>query len=210
LRSGAGGSTAGRSSNEIYALFLHRATYRRVGEIVQDHGQLPESYFWRYLQDTYAATQAIAVRRQAETSSRVISLGRLLAELSDSPEEASRAFFVGLWAGERRAGAEREFDERFAGSVGTHLDPAIPRADLKTITDSAEPLKTFVDEHLAHSDARAGKDLPTFAQLEVAIDEMGELLKKYVYLFKASTLMELVPLIQHNWEAIFRQAWIRP
>jgi hypothetical protein len=199
----------GQISNEIHAMHLHRATYQRVREIARENGRLPNSYFWEYLQDTYAATQAVAVRRQVETSRRVRSLGRLLLELSDDPSRVSRAFFVGLWSDDTRAMADEGFDEQFAGSVGTHLDPAIPRADLEDLTDTSESLKAFVEEHVAHSDARPRKGLPSFDDLDAAIDQIGHLLKKYVFLFTAAGLVQLVPVIQHDWEAVFRQPWIR-
>jgi hypothetical protein len=78
-----------------------------------------------------------------------------------------------------------------------------------TLTAGAVKVKDYVDEHLAHSDAGPRADLPTFNDLDAAIDRIGDLFKKYVNLLTASSYYSLVPVIQHDWEAIFRQPSIR-
>lgn len=209
----------GRIYQEVMSMNLHRETYLTVGKIVDENEELPDSYFLEYLQDTYAATQAVAVRRQAETRPDVISLGRLLREISDDAGRVTRSFFVGLWddddprevvAAMRRAEAEAIFDEKFAGDAGGHLDPAIARRDLEALAATAESLKTFVDKHLAHADARPGDSLPTFEQLHAAVDQIGEFYARYLLLLTAAGITTLVPIIQEDWLAIFRQPWIRP
>jgi hypothetical protein len=199
----------GRVSGDVHTMYLHRATFQRVREIVLENGQLPESYFFEYMEDTYATSQAVAVRRQAEPNSRVSTLGSLLREMSEDAERVTRSFFVGMWDGEREPEAEEIFDERFAGSVGEHLDPAIPQRDLEALTATSDGLKTFVDEHLAHSDARPSPGLPTFKDLNAAIDQIGDLYAKYYLLLTANGFVDLVPAIQHDWLAVFRQPWIR-
>lgn len=190
-------------------MHLHREAFQRVGEIVRRNGQLPESYFWEYFRDVYATTQAIAVRRQAENDPRVLSLGRLLFEISEDPSRVTRAFFVGMFQPETKRLGERGFDKSYAGSVGTHLDPAIPRGDLKALTSTAAAIKTYVDEHLAHADAKPRRSLPTFKEIDKAVDQIGDLFTKYANLLTAVSYIKLVPEIQHDWLAIFRQPWIR-
>jgi hypothetical protein len=42
-------------------MYLHRATYRRVQEVVAANERLPrDSYFWEYLEETYSVGQAVA------------------------------------------------------------------------------------------------------------------------------------------------------
>jgi hypothetical protein len=55
--------------------------------------------------------------------------------------------------------ANRQFDKYFAGDVGDHLDPAIPMRDLDALTTAAASVKTYVDQHVAHSD-RKPKPVP--------------------------------------------------
>ena len=42
----------------------HRQIWRGVAEVIRGNGSLPDSAFWQYHIDIYAATQAMAVRRQ--------------------------------------------------------------------------------------------------------------------------------------------------
>lgn len=57
-------------------MHLHRHTFSEVRGIVESNTDLPDSYFFEYLTDTYATTQAVAVRRQADNTPRVVTLGR--------------------------------------------------------------------------------------------------------------------------------------
>jgi hypothetical protein len=73
---------------------------------------------------------------------------------------------------------------------------------------AAANVKAYVDEHIAHSDKRPRTPLPTFAELDAALDLIGELMSKYCLLLTAAGLPDVVPTIQNDWEAVFRQPWI--
>lgn len=66
----------GRISSDVHTMHLHRHTLSEVRGIVESNTDLPDSYFFEYLTDTYATTQAVAVRRQADNTPRVVTLGR--------------------------------------------------------------------------------------------------------------------------------------
>ena len=48
-----------------------------------------------------------------------------------------------------------------------------------------------------------------FNDIHDAIDVIGELFQRYHLLFTAADMVDLVPVIQHDWLAPFRQPWIR-
>ncbi len=50
--------------------------------------------------------------------------------------------------------------------------------------------------------------LPTYAELDDCIDLLGRLAKTYSLLLEQSALVEVVPVIQHDWKAPFRVSWI--
>jgi hypothetical protein len=56
----------GTINNNVLTMHVQRATWREVVEILQANSQLPDSYWWEFMRDTYATTQASAVRRQAD------------------------------------------------------------------------------------------------------------------------------------------------
>jgi hypothetical protein len=209
----------GSIRSDVVTMHAHRDTFQEVHRIAAENGQLPDSYFWDFLRDTYATSQAVAVRRQAETDAQVCTLGRLLVEITGDSQRLTRAFWVGMWdPGPQPSGlsqplgvmeANRQFDEYFACSTGEHLDPEIPRDDLTSLTAAAASVKTYVDQHVAHSDARPQPGMPTFDDLNSAIDMIGHLFRRYASLLTAASYT-LVPVHQDDWLAVFRQPWIRP
>lgn len=106
------------------------------------------------------------------------------------------------------------WSDTYASEVGEHLDPAIPTADLERLRAAAKNAKNFADEHVAHADASAvGADVTvTLDEVHEAISVIGELFVKYDRLLLDSgwSADALVPVIQHNWKAVFRQPWMRP
>ena len=200
--------------DNVLTMYLHRDTWREVSKIIEDNGQLPDSYWWQFMWDTYAVTQAVAVRREADIHKDVASLGKLIQEIRDDPSRITREFWIGLWDTDdelmlRRA--QQGWTKQYAGSMGTHLDPAIPSADSDALTAVASKVKAYVDRHVAHADASAASAGVTVTLSEVhdAIDVVGDLFKRYYNLLTASSYGSLVPLIQHNWKAVFREPWLR-
>lgn len=197
-------------------MFLHRYVSREVGKILEDNeAQLPESYWWEFMRDTYATTQAVAVRRQADTHPDVASLGKLIEEIRDDAGRLTRDFWLGLWSfeddrfGLKRAMAEKAWEDHYGGSVGTHLDPAIPTADLDVLTTGAAEVKRYVDKHVAHAEPVSAEVTLTLGEVHDAIDVIGDLFKKYYNLLTAVSYVELEPAIQDDWKAAFRVPWMR-
>ena len=57
-------------------------------------------------------------------------------------------------------------------------------------------------------DAEAAQGrIRTTGELDAAVDELGELLKKYVSLLEAVWLAEVAPVHQEPWERAFTVAW---
>ena len=84
------------------------------------------------------------------------------------------------------------------------------RADLAALTQGASKVRAYVDERVAHSDSRPSQDFPTFDDLHGAMDQIGKLFTKYALLLTAAGYVDLVPVIQHDWMAVFRQPWMPP
>jgi hypothetical protein len=101
------------------------------------------------------------------------------------------------------------FDAHFAGEVGDHLDPGIVGADLNELRETSKTVEKYVDRYIAHTDRKGLKTPPTFGDIDKAIDAIGDLFRKYALLLTGESWATLEPIAQHDWLAIFRQAWIR-
>jgi hypothetical protein len=196
--------------DDVLGMHHRRDVYRTVARIVDDHGNLPPSLFFDYVRNTYGVTQAATIRRQAEVDPpRVVSLASLLSEIRSEPERLTRQRFVDLYDPERKDLGQEAFNEKFAGEASDHADPDIVQADIDVLRSTAETVERYVDRHIAHIDRKRLKTLPaTFGDLDRAIDTIGELFTKYALLLTASTWWTLVPVPQHDWLAVFSQAWL--
>ncbi|MFN8113184.1 MAG: hypothetical protein U0R51_08285 [Solirubrobacterales bacterium] len=204
----------------IHAMFHRRDIWNGVQEIVKDNPDLPPSAFWEFQFEIYAEAQAMAVRRQADTHPDVASLAKLLGELKDDAERITFDWWFGLWGDDADAhilGLARQQWANHYGE-GESLDAAIPATDLERITAASSSVRTYVNENVAHSEARGpippevaareAEDIPTLDDIHAAIDVAGDLYKKYYGLFTASTLVDVTPIVQHDWRAPFRMPWI--
>lgn len=191
----------GRILDEVVGMHFLRVVYRNVTEIVTENDDLPNSVFWDYFRETYAISQSMSVRRQAEKGSRVSTLGRLIAEIAEHPEAVTRSSWLASLAGPDAGG----FD-RYASADGSRLDPAIPAADLAKLEEAASDVKNYVDQYLAHSDARPKPVGLTFPELEAAMDIVGDLYRRYSVILTAKD-RAAEPLLDPSWLAVFRQPW---
>jgi hypothetical protein len=202
----------------------HRQIWRGVADVIRAHGSLPDSAYWQYQIDIYAATQAIAVRRQGDLDPRVASLAKLLSEVANRAELLTPEWWVGLWNIDATddyefAHARSRWKTSFGGELAVHLDPAIPRRDLRRLRNESKAVKKYVDKHVAHSEDPGPPQDPGAAppgvalaldDVDRAIDVIGETFTRYYCLFTAVGMGDLEPIIQHDWLAPFRQPWIRP
>ena len=75
-------------------MHLHRRVWIELRSILESNNALPPSYWWTFMADTYAVTQAVAVRRQVDNRKHVISLARLLIDIRGHSTLLSRRYFL--------------------------------------------------------------------------------------------------------------------
>ena len=174
------------------------------------------SAFWDYNRDCYVVTQAIGIRRLADMSRGVISLAKVIDEMKTAAKarRLTRATFLSQWDMTDDLLARREEDgwRLFAGR-GEHFEPRLADADLEILRGDSEKLKDYVDQHVAHRAERPKlTDVPTFDDLHLhqAIDDLGDMFKKYSQVLKAAYWPTLEPVGQEDWRAIFPVPWNQP
>jgi hypothetical protein len=182
----------GQIEHEVLTMHLHWDTWSQVQKMLAANPNLPNSYWWEFMSDTYGITQAVAVRRQLDTHRDVASLGKLVAEIAEEPHIITKTVWLELSNTTNLVDqrlAELAWRHNFGGEVGDHLDPAIPTADLKDARRASEGVRRYVDKGLAHSDRSAlpAISLPTVPELHYAIDVIGHLYKKYAHLLTGSS-----------------------
>jgi hypothetical protein len=203
---------------DIVTLFHQRHIFREIAEMFRNNAVLRQSggTVWLWLAKIYTTTAAVGVRRQADRSRRrpVVSLERLLTDVIENPRALGREWFVRqyVWgkppiarSGFRRM-AERDFN-KFAGSISNQISTGRLRSDRRRLRSAAARVGHYVNKRVAHRALRGYRGPARFADLDAAIDELGRLLQRCQLLINQAGMFAVEPVIQDDWEAIFRVPW---
>lgn len=199
---------------ETYRAHHYRQLWRGLAEITQA-ANLPASGIFDAFGVWYATTQTSSVRRQLDRRRGTVSLRRLLDDIAQHPQVASRERHVAVWLSEgpdpqREAEAHENFDRFASGRDRDHVDATRASADIEQLEAAGSVVEKYASEAVAHMAAEQTHEVPTFDELNRAIDQIGELVQKYASLLKAVMILRLEPVIQYDWKAPFRQPWISP
>lgn len=208
--------TNGKITNEVIAMHARRTPWREITELEKGDGlPSPGAYWWEWVVDCYVVTQSIAIRRQLDQGPNALSLGRMLREMVDHPGVVTRELWLSNWStqnDEHQAWiANKQWDENFAGKADPDvLDPDRVAADLQALVDGGAKMRGYVNRHIAHVDRRGSKTLPTYGDIDEAVDFIGSLFRRYYGLMMAASWTQLEPSFQHDWAAPLRTAWLPP
>jgi AbiU2 len=187
---------------------IARYVWRTINRIVADHPAIPPSFLFDVQARNYAAAQTIAVRRHVDRDPRSVTMIRLLSAIRDSPEVLSRQRLVSRYPWGIQHLGDRQFDD-WAGSDATHVDLAMVTTDIDKLIASTESIQHYVNKHIAHLDEkRVSAAVPTFDDLDNAIDTLFELFRKYALMLTGHDRAVMEPVPQYDWLAPLRMPWI--
>jgi hypothetical protein len=147
----------------------------------------------------------MAIRRQLDRDGRAISLESLLMDIADHPHVLSWSRHVALYRPEARQFAEARFD-LLVGHAAAHIDKRAVHEELRALRRGTDAVKVYGTKKVAHSDAEAPTHMPTFKELDEALDLIKALLIRYLRLLRGLDYQE--PVVGYDWKAIFREPWI--
>ncbi len=123
----------------------------------------------------------MAVRRQLDKDPQAISRTRLLSEIIAHPSVLSREQFVRPYAPELEDAAHAQCDRR-AAPAANHIDPAVVRVDLDALRKRTRDVERYGTKRAAHFGEHAPRNIPTFQDLDEAIEVIRFLWIKYSFL----------------------------
>jgi hypothetical protein len=194
---------------EVWQLHHHRSLFKQMTDaLMKASGD--QTFFLEHYWDLYHQSQMSAIRRLVDQSQDAVSLTRLLTELAEHPETMTRAVHVALWKstdddpyGDREREANEAFDA-YADGTGDNVNPEAVRRDLGEWKAASKPIKKWVDQYVAHKQAKPNAEAVSEDDFDAVIDAVSELVQKYTLLFTASWIAEMVPVIQGDWKWPFR------
>ena len=218
-------------ANDVYLMHLEAA---RLARDARGHRQERQAQEHRARTSGNGCSTSTPRRKQGRyggrrTSARTWQVSVGCWSKSGSRLSLTRDWYLDHWGKDesydeddkaywRRAG-EGEWAKTFGGEVGNHIDPAVVGADLTELRQGSRKVKHYVNKHVAHFDEGGvggrpkapGKkeiELPTLNEVHDAIDLVGRLFRKYHALFTAADVIELTPVLQHDWKAVFQMQWM--
>jgi len=203
---------------EVTRLAVNRHIFWEVQEIIKANERIQKpSSFYEWLGNVYATDAVIGVRRQLDRDKRSISFTSLFEGILVRPSVLSRERFVALYCDKSNSDVQQYLEEqahedfeKFASPGSPYIDPVLVASDLSTLQDKAKNIGKYANKRVAHFDREALDILPTFHELNECIDFLEVLLKKYMLLFRAVGYVQVLPVWQYDWKAIFREPWLEP
>jgi hypothetical protein len=192
---------------DLSSLAINRMAWRAMNAVWRDRPEpLPGSFLFTYFAYTYIHTQAAGIRRLVDRSKDTHSLYRLLDDIARYPDKINVEFLVGRFDRGSQWVGHRQFAELSAD--GDQLDRAIPLADRDELTIAASSVRNWVHKHVAHLTLDEAQPVPTFDELDTALDVAGRLLTKWLAVLTGADLVSIEPFPQYDWLAPLRVPWI--
>ncbi len=190
-----------RVRRKVHDEYLDLLEKQKLGDRRPCNTRIADTFHRVYIDAT-----VMAVRRQTDSNPKALSLNRLLKQLTKHCEEFTREDFVDNFLDGRdpRSDTERErleaisildlankrfdelTDEPGAAYLGADRLKA-DRSDLKRITAK---VKQHVDQRVAHHDRDPEGELPTYGDLDRAIEHLCDLFRRYSELLALSSLVQ--------------------
>ena len=199
-----------RILGELASLYWNRSIYKHVLEIVQANPEIDKrNNFFDWIRGNYAVAAAASIRRVMDSHRRKhpVSLYTLVLEMRAHPEVLSREHYVALYTNLPRHIAHKDFDW-LAGNGAEVVDRHIIQPRLDECVAACRHVQEYVDKVVAHHDPQGLDKLPTYEDIDEAIDAVGELFKFVHSLLTAGSILELTPIPAESWDWLFSQAWI--
>lgn len=196
-------------TEELTRLLRSKEIFWELQEVAQGNPAIQNpAAFFDWMRINYVIALSIGVRRLADPSEDSLSLWRLLYEVLEHPGVINRRAHRALYRGVPFVHADRTFDNLVGRGRGT-LSQRTVRADLRAIEDAHRRIRRFVNKRIAHR-TRPGAilHLPTYGDLNSALETFDRVLCKYYTLLTASGMTTAYATPQYDWRDVLHEAWI--
>lgn len=186
---------------------LRRKIFRETVKVVNANPNIQrESAFWDWMGAAHVESMLMTIRRQVDQDRRSVSLHNLLTEIRDYPQALSRQNVLAMLPPEVHQFGNARFD-LFVGEGCAHADTKVIADDLAALGRQTEVVRRYANKRVAHYDERGPTTIPTFEDLDDALDVILGLFRRYLAVLRCLDFAG-DPEFTHDWKVIFRQPWI--
>jgi len=205
--------------NDLSSLLISQDIFKEIQKIIAANKKIQSpDLFYRWMKVNYAARMAVGIRRLVQPSNlsdkkkMVISLHRLIKDISQQRDAIDRDCYVRGYQLRDAGIANEDFDTFTDNSRDTLISKSKLNKDMVRLKEETKRIKIFRDKWIAHRGLRNVKGtikrLPTFKDVDNALNLIDEILDKYTLLLTRSSLTTRKPIHQYDWKEPLRHAWI--
>lgn len=194
---------------EMTDILERRFIFQETKKMVEANPDIQQSnIFYDYFRINYIYAQTIQLSRMLDQDPRTESLINLLDDMENNSD-----IFERKWRDEiLKLVAAPNTLKTFGNSLEEKtLNPDVITEDKCKLLCQFAPIKKYRDREIAHKQARGQKPNMTFEKLDKFINFIHERILVYVCFLHGSGYPEggLMPVIQYDWQEIFRKPWIK-
>jgi len=198
-------------SRDLADLLGKREIFWELQDIAKDNSKiLGPGAFFDWMCRNYISAMSVAIRSFDDIDSRSHSLGRLLYEILERPGVISRRAHLALYRGmpDGTFFGNRTFDG-VVGKGKEFLSKYAVKKDLGEVERAVKRVRLLVNKRIAHRAGRnAIRKLPTFNEMDAALDTLDRIYCKYNLLLTASGMNSCFATRQYNWRSVLYEPWI--
>jgi hypothetical protein len=199
----------GQINRDITGLYWDRKIYRQTLQIVKANPHANESNpLWKWMFRNYDIAALLMVRRLIDPHQGTVSLANLVDSISRNPTVIGRESYKGRFSlADRESGwADRCYDS-LAGPGQDTVDTRILTEKLESVRCLCSRVKAVVDKMVAHRDEKPPNEMPTYGEVDHAIDAIGDLFKLLYRLVDGGSIGDIEPTEQYDWDWVFFEPW---
>ena len=193
--------------SEVEEAVIRRVIFVEIRQMIDRNPRIQRhSAFYEWMAGTYGDSMLMAMRRQVDHNKQSISLIGLLTAIERHPQALSRANFLAQLPPQMHVFGNARFDLDI-GADSAHIDAKTVADDLAVLRGVTDIVWHYGTKRVAHFDAVGPTSVPTFKELDEALDLIVGLFVRYLRLLRQLTYEP--PQFTYDWKGIFREPWIR-
>jgi len=197
--------------DELGWLLTGRDFFWRLQKIVQSNKKIQSpAILHKWIADSYVAKVATGIRKIVGKNESM-SLYKLIEGIKNNPDVITREYFISQWHDKvtKELGIDHQTFDKYTEPGGQHVNLEGLARDLQMLDEDTQLIKTFTDKWVAHLDKnRETIEMPTFGDLDTALDVVDKVWCKYKELLTCSAPETQKPAIPEDWEAPLLHPWI--
>ena len=194
--------------NEMTDILERKFILEETRKMIESNSAInQDNLFYDHFRINYVYAQIIQLSRMLDQDSRTESLVNLLTDIEENPE-----IFDRNWRDEiLKLVSDPSTVETFGHALEEKSLTADAIAEDKCqLLCKFSPIKKYRDRQIAHKQSRGQRPNLSFQKLDEFIEHLHKRVLVYAHFLNGSGYPDsgLMPIIQYDWQAIFRVPWI--